>query len=92
MIQLLNNKTVIITGCNRGIGLSTLRLLAKHGAKIYAIVRNISYSFKKEIDNLCKLYKVEIMPVEVDLSDTDHISKILIETRIGGGKNRCHHK
>ena len=58
MKQLLNNKSVLITGCNRGIGLSTLRLLAKHGAKIYAIVRNISDSFKQEIDNLCKLYKV----------------------------------
>lgn len=46
MKQLLNNKSVIITGCNRGIGLSILRLLAKHGARIYAVVRNISFPSK----------------------------------------------
>lgn len=33
MKQLLNNKLVLITGCNRGTGYSTLRLLSKHGAK-----------------------------------------------------------
>ena len=36
MKQLLNNKSVLITGCNKDIGLLILRLLAKHGAKIYA--------------------------------------------------------
>ena len=37
--MLLKNKTVVLTGCNRGIGKAILGVFAKNGASIWACVR-----------------------------------------------------
>ena len=39
--MMLKGKTTVITGCNRGIGLSTLKNFAKNGSDIFACCRKI---------------------------------------------------
>ena len=46
--MLLNNKTAVITGCNRGIGFSILENFAKNGANIIACVRKKFSGVRKD--------------------------------------------
>ncbi len=66
---MLKDKLAVITGCNRGIGLSTLQLFSQNNADIFACVRNIDEKFlelKKELENK---YKNKIFPIKLDFSD-----------------------
>ena len=51
---MLDNKLAVITGCNRGIGLSTLDLFSQNKANIFACVRKIDDEFKDKIKNMEK--------------------------------------
>jgi len=73
-LKSLKNKNVIITGCNKGIGKSTLENFAKYGANIFACVRSDSSEFKKFISNLKKKYKVKIYIIKLDLLKKSSIS------------------
>ena len=48
--MLLKNKTAVITGCSRGIGIEILKTFSKNGADIFACVRNIDDKFILLID------------------------------------------
>ena len=75
----LNNKNVIITGCNKGIGKATLEGFAKYGANIFACVRSNSSEFKKFISTLKKKYKVKIYVIKLDLLKKSSISNCVNE-------------
>ena len=52
--MLLEGRTAVITGCNRGIGKAILEDMAKHGADIFAVIRieNSEFtSFCNELSN-----------------------------------------
>ena len=70
---MLKNKVAVISGCNRGIGLSTLEAFSENGADIFACVRNIDDNFLKKIDVLKLNYGNKIFPVKFDLSNKDSI-------------------
>ena len=69
MNKLLNNKTAIVTGANRGIGESIIKLFAENGANIIACIRKDSKNFKLLSDNLKKKYNVSIYIIHMDLSN-----------------------
>ena len=71
--MLLEGKTAVITGCNRGIGKSILENFARYGADVFAVVRKENNEFTSFIDNLMTEYKVTIIPVYMDLSNEDEI-------------------
>ena len=71
----LKNKSVIITGCNKGIGKATLENFAKNGANIFACVRNVSAEFKSFTKILEKKYNINIEIIKLDLSNKLSISK-----------------
>ena len=73
--MLLKDKTAVITGCNRGIGLSILETYYKNGAKIIACVRKSNKNFEKYIHDLSKNSKNKIEVVEFDLSDEREIEE-----------------
>ena len=54
--MLLKGKIAVITGCNRGIGLSILETFTKNGADIVACVRKNNSDFKKKL----KIYLIKI--------------------------------
>jgi 3-oxoacyl-[acyl-carrier protein] reductase len=66
---LLHEKTALITGTNRGIGLATLEAFAANGAKIYAHARRETPDFLALINDISGMYGTQIWPVCFDLTD-----------------------
>ena len=64
-----NNKNVIITGSNRGIGFATLNKFAEQGANIWACIRKEDTVFEEKMLRLALEYGVWIKTVPFDLSD-----------------------
>lgn len=60
---------VLITGANRGIGLSILEQFAKEGWEILALVRSLKKETRKLFDEIANINQVVIEPFEVDLAD-----------------------
>ena len=79
--MLLEQKTAIITGCNRGIGKTTLEIFAENGADIFACVRKKSDEFTDVITKLAVKTGVSITPVYFDFAESEQI-KVGIKTII----------
>lgn len=73
--MLLKNKTIVLTGSNRGIGKSILELFSSNGANIYACVRTIDENFLSLIKSLKNSYNNEITPIKIDLLNEESIKK-----------------
>ena len=69
----INNKTVLITGGNSGLGYATAKTLVAHGASVYILCRNHTKgeqavsSIKAEYPNAC------IQLIQLDLADINGI-------------------
>ena len=83
--MLLQSKTAIITGCNRGIGKVIMEIFAENGADIFACMRKESDEFidKKEILEIKT--GVTITPVYFDFAESDQV-KAGIKTIISSKK------
>ena len=75
---MLKKKVALITGCNRGIGLSIIREYAKNNAIIYAASRTEG-SLDDIISELQEKYQANIIPVYFDLTDSDGIKKTFLK-------------
>ena len=73
--MLLQNKTAVVTGCNRGIGKKILEVFSANGATVFACVRNISEEFKSSIKEIEKNTKNKIIPIQFDLSNENQIKE-----------------
>jgi len=73
--MLLNNKTAVITGCNKGIGKSILEIFSENSANVFACVRKKSPEFLEFKENLEKKFKNKIIPIEIDFEDSDRVKK-----------------
>jgi 3-oxoacyl-[acyl-carrier protein] reductase len=71
--MLLENKTAVITGCNRGIGKAALETFAENGADIFACVRKKSDGFTSECTRLADKTGVTIIPVYFDFVETEQV-------------------
>jgi 3-oxoacyl-[acyl-carrier protein] reductase len=67
--MLLENKNVIVTGCNRGIGAAILTAFAENGANVWACVRKPNPEFEDYAKVLAQKNHVEIIPLYFDLTD-----------------------
>ena len=70
-MNILDKKNILITGCNRGIGLSTMRLCASFGANIWAHARTYNEDFEHSCSSIGKEFHVDIVPVYFDLADKE---------------------
>jgi len=77
--MLLKNKTAIITGCNRGIGNSILKLFAKEGADIIACIRNENELFLNSISCLEVEYGIKITPIYFDYENLNEVKNAIIK-------------
>ena len=73
--MLLENKTAVVTGCNRGIGYKILEVFSANNAKIFACTRKITNEFESNINELKKKYNNEIIPVAFDLDNEQEIKE-----------------
>ena len=73
--MLIQSKTAVITGCNRGIGKKILEVFSANGATIFACVRNVSEEFKTFANEMEKKFNNKIIPIQFDLNDEDQVKK-----------------
>lgn len=71
--MLLENKTAVITGCNRGIGKKLLEVFSSNKCDVFACVRNIDDKFKLYVEDLSKKNKNKIIPISVNFEDIDSV-------------------
>lgn len=72
--MLLNNKTAIVTGSSKGIGLSTLEVFLENGCRVIACYRQTNPNFENKIIELKKKFSNKIFEYSFDLND-DEITK-----------------
>lgn len=70
---MLKNKTVIITGCNRGIGKAILIDCAKNGSDVFAVVRKQNQEFTKYCDELAIQYHIQVDIIYADFLDEEQV-------------------
>ena len=71
--MLLQNKTAVITGSNRGIGKAVLETFAENGADIFACARKESDEFSNVTERLSEKTGVSITPVYFDLPESERV-------------------
>ena len=71
--MLLEQKTAVITGCNRGIGKATLETFAENGADIFACVRKESDEFTDVMTKLTAKTGISITPVYFDFAESEQV-------------------
>ncbi len=71
--MLLKDKTAVITGCNRGIGLATLDKFAENGANLFAVIRKENEAFTNHCEELAKQYQVDIQIFYMDFSKEEEV-------------------
>ncbi|HET8696510.1 MAG TPA: SDR family NAD(P)-dependent oxidoreductase, partial [Gammaproteobacteria bacterium] len=64
----MSGKTVIVTGCNSGIGLETMRVLALRGAHVIGTARTVERG-----QEAIAAIKGKATPVALELSDFDSV-------------------
>jgi len=65
----LHGKTVLITGCNSGLGLETMRVLAGRGAHMIGAARTLEKARRAATDT-----SGEVTPVACELSDLESVA------------------
>jgi len=84
--MLLKNKTAIITGSNRGIGLQILKSFHKNGASVFACSRTMDKDFLNHVENFNKNNENKIIPISLNLQDEKSI-KDASEKILSSGKS-----
>ena len=79
--MLLENKTAVVTGCNRGIGKAILTRFAENGSNVIAVVRKESETFSQYCDELEKKNDIKIHTVYADFSSEEEVQNAVKEIR-----------
>lgn len=77
--MILDGRFAIITGCNRGIGYSIMKLFLEEGCNIIACVREYTNHFESQINDLSLKYGRSIFPIYFDLDDSQQIKNAIKE-------------
>jgi len=75
--KLLEGKTALITGCNRGIGLEIMNLFASEGANIIACTRSSNSEFESKLSELSQRNGISIYPFYFDFCKEEEIKLTL---------------
>ena len=73
----MDRRTVLITGCNRGIGKEAVTLFARHSYNIICCIRKENESFSIFVEGLRSQYGVNIEIFYFDMADENSIKEAL---------------
>ena len=73
MMKILENKNILITGSNRGIGKALIEVAAIHGANIWANARKKNSEFESFCKKISEENNAEVSPIYFDLKNKDEI-------------------
>lgn len=82
--MLLEGKTAVITGCNRGIGRAVLDRMSAEGASVFAVVRKEAPEFTEYCASLAEERGVDIRIVCADFEEEDQVTaaaKSILKTK-----------
>ena len=74
----LGGKTVLVTGCNSGLGLQTIRALALRGARVLATARTV-----EKARDACAGLKGDFLPLACELSDPASVRACVAAVKSG---------
>ena len=77
--MLLKDKTAVITGSNRGIGLKILEIFSQNGADVIACSRNVDKNFLNKINKLKKKFNNNIFPIKLNLENENSVKEAFSE-------------
>jgi len=77
--MLLKDKTSIITGSSKGIGLSTLELFLNNGSKVIYCYRTKNNFFEKKLGELKKNFTNELFEFKFDFSNEEKTKQAALE-------------
>ena len=73
----MDSKTVMITGCNRGIGKEAVRLFAEKGYNLICCIRKENEEFTAFVNDLKSQYGLNAEILYFDMTDEDSIKEAL---------------
>ena len=73
----MNKKTILITGCNRGIGKEAVRLFAKKGYDLICCIRKENQEFSAYLKELQTEYDSQFELIYFDMADEDSVKNAL---------------
>ena len=76
-MTILNSKTVLITGTNRGLGRELAISFASKGFNLITVSRHLDVEYLSFLDSLSEANKVEIKNYYVDLADNQSLKETL---------------
>ena len=71
--MILEEKNIILTGSNRGLGRAMLETFAKNGSNVFACVRKIDEKFLNDCTELENRYGVKIKPIAFEMTNEDEM-------------------
>jgi WW domain-containing oxidoreductase len=74
----LSGKTILVTGCNSGIGLETVRALARRGARVIATARTV-----EKARAACAAIEGELVPLACELSEPGSVRACVAAVKNG---------
>ena len=77
--MLLENKTSIITGASKGIGLSTVEVFLENGSKVIACFRNSNENFENKLLQLKKKFPGKIFEFNFDFSNEINTKNVSLD-------------
>lgn len=78
-MRLLEGKSAVVTGSNRGIGKAIVKVFAENGANIWACARKRNEDFETFLDKTAAANNIWIKPIYFDLNDEKSIENAIKE-------------
>ena len=77
--KLLENKKILVTGANRGIGFAIVKTLVSEGAYVLALVRDLKSSDLEELNTIKNKYSDNINIIDINLEDEEEVKVKLLK-------------